>query len=189
MQSYHMACILLLVNEPQEAIAIRSTVSARLQSYRRGEREALRHARELCGISLAKSSDANRVHSVQPLFVAGQVFEDSQDVKVVLDLLEEIERDLGWATSHYVSKLGESVAGKNVEYLFFLVNNAGISVEAGHEPLRAHETPEDWFDLTMAVNVKSCFLASKYVLAQILKQDKSSSGDRGWIINMSSIYA
>ncbi|KAM4065479.1 enoyl-(Acyl carrier protein) reductase [Hirsutella rhossiliensis] len=102
MQSYHMACILLLVNEPQEAIAIRSTVSARLQSYRRGEREALRHARELCGISLAKSSDANRVHSVQPLFVAGQVFEDSQDVKVVLDLLEEIERDLGWATSHYL---------------------------------------------------------------------------------------
>lgn len=40
----------------------------------------------------------------------------------------------------------------------------------------------------MAVNAKSCFLTSKYVLAQMLRQDVSASGDRGWIINMASIY-
>lgn len=40
----------------------------------------------------------------------------------------------------------------------------------------------------MAVNVKSVFLGSKYATAQMLKQDKSEGGDRGWIINMSSIY-
>ncbi|KAF4500108.1 short-chain alcohol dehydrogenase [Fusarium agapanthi] len=69
-----------------------------------------------------------------------------------------------------------------------LVNNAGISVEAGKEPRRVHETPEDWWDLTLAVNLKSIFLVSKYVIAQMLKQDKSETGDRGWIINMSSIF-
>ncbi|KAF5024830.1 hypothetical protein F66182_3069 [Fusarium sp. NRRL 66182] len=69
-----------------------------------------------------------------------------------------------------------------------LVNNAGISVEAGKTPSRVHETPEDWWDLTMAVNVKSIFLASKYTISQMLQQEKSESGDRGFIINISSIY-
>ncbi|PTB63613.1 NAD(P)-binding protein [Trichoderma citrinoviride] len=69
-----------------------------------------------------------------------------------------------------------------------LVNNAGISIEAGKKALRIHETPEQWWDLTMAVNTKSVFLASKYVIAQMLSQDKLVSGDRGWIINLSSIY-
>ncbi|PTB72177.1 NAD(P)-binding protein [Trichoderma longibrachiatum ATCC 18648] len=69
-----------------------------------------------------------------------------------------------------------------------LVNNAGISIEAGKPALRIHETPEQWWDSTMAVNAKSAFLASKYVIAQMLSQDKLASGDRGWVINLSSIY-
>lgn len=69
-----------------------------------------------------------------------------------------------------------------------LVNNAGISLEAGHAPLRIHETPEEWYDTTMAVNAKSCFLTSKYVIAQMLKQELYESQDRGWIINISSIF-
>lgn len=40
----------------------------------------------------------------------------------------------------------------------------------------------------MAVNTKSVFLASKYVTGQMLSQDKFASGDRGWIINISSIF-
>lgn len=39
----------------------------------------------------------------------------------------------------------------------------------------------------MRVNVKSVFLGCKYATAQMLKQPPHSSGDRGWIINMSSI--
>ncbi|CAM1508636.1 Fc.00g054840.m01.CDS01 [Cosmosporella sp. VM-42] len=105
MQSYHMAAILLLVNQPQESTAIRNTVSARLHSYRRGEREALLHAREICGIALTTPPSPVRVHSVQPLYVAGQVFEKWEDVEVVLHLLEEIEEDLGWTTSCYVARL------------------------------------------------------------------------------------
>ncbi|KAF5661766.1 short-chain dehydrogenase reductase [Fusarium heterosporum] len=69
-----------------------------------------------------------------------------------------------------------------------LVNNAGISIEAGKQPHRIHETPEEWWDLTIAVNLKSIFLTSKYTIAQMLKQEKSDSGDRGWIINISSIF-
>jgi NAD(P)-dependent dehydrogenase (short-subunit alcohol dehydrogenase family) len=69
-----------------------------------------------------------------------------------------------------------------------LVNNAGVSVEAGKKPCRIHETPEEWWDLTMAVNLKSIFLTSKYAIAQMLKQEKNESGDRGWIINISSIF-
>lgn len=69
-----------------------------------------------------------------------------------------------------------------------LVNNAGISIEAGQKALKIHETPEQWWDLTMSVNTKSVFLATKYVVAQMLRQDKLASGDRGWIINISSIF-
>lgn len=69
-----------------------------------------------------------------------------------------------------------------------LVNNAGISIEAGQKALKIHETPEQWWDLTMSVNTKSVFLATKYVVGQMLRQDKPVSGDRGWIINISSIF-
>ncbi|KAK6085652.1 zn 2cys6 transcription factor [Seiridium cupressi] len=105
MQYYHMACILLLVNRPQESTAIRSTVSARLQSYRHDEQRALYHAREICGISNAEPAEPLRIHPVQPLFVAGQVFHESEDQCMVTELLLGIERDLGWSTASYIAKL------------------------------------------------------------------------------------
>lgn len=113
MQSYHMACILLLTNQPQESTAVRSSVSARLDSYRQSEREALRHAREICGISLTNPPDAVRVHSVQALFVAGQVFTDSRDLEVVLELLSGVERDLGWTTSHHASRIADLLSRRS----------------------------------------------------------------------------
>lgn len=39
----------------------------------------------------------------------------------------------------------------------------------------------------MRVNVKSVFLGCKYATTQMLEQTPHASGDRGWIINMSSI--
>ncbi|KAK2691287.1 hypothetical protein QWA68_010008 [Fusarium oxysporum] len=271
MQNYHMAMILLLVNQPQESTFIRSTVSARLKSYRQIQQEVHHYAREICGVSLAEPSDPVRANSVQALFVAGQVFYEKGEQEAALKLLDDIETDLGWTTrieTMATSTFGPRLAGKvcivtgsssglgraialayshegahlvcadlqpaarasvngeeevntdelirsnggqaifvetdvtktaAVEQLLsraviqfgridVLVNNAGISVEAGKEPRRVHETPEDWWDLTLAVNLKSIFLVSKYVIAQMLKQDKSETGDRGWIINMSSIF-
>jgi NAD(P)-dependent dehydrogenase (short-subunit alcohol dehydrogenase family) len=66
------------------------------------------------------------------------------------------------------------------------VNNAGISLEA-RTPAVCHLTDESTWDITMRVNAKSVFLGCKYALAQMLEQDPHPSGDRGWIINMSSI--
>lgn len=67
-----------------------------------------------------------------------------------------------------------------------LVNNAGISIEA-RLPAVLHLTDEATWDTTMRVNVKSVFLSCKYALAQMLSQEPHASGDRGWIINISSI--
>lgn len=105
MQSYHMARILLLANRPQESTAIRSTVSARLRSYRHIQREVLRHGREICGISLADPTAPVRIHSVQPLFVAGQSFHEPREQELVLELLSGIEEELGWATGYQIRKL------------------------------------------------------------------------------------
>lgn len=105
MQVYHMASILLLTNQPQESTAIRSTLAARLRNYRTIQGAVLMHAREIRSISLASPSDAVRVHSVLPLFVAGQVFYELQDRAVIEDLLCSIEDDLGCATQHYRDRL------------------------------------------------------------------------------------
>ncbi|CAG8225058.1 unnamed protein product [Penicillium salamii] len=104
-QSYHQARILLLVNQPQQSTAIRSTVSARLRAYRYALKEALYHAREICGINLANPTGPFRINSVQALFVAGQVFQGQREQDAVLEILAGIERDLGWTTQYHVAKL------------------------------------------------------------------------------------
>ncbi|KAF2434582.1 NAD(P)-binding protein [Tothia fuscella] len=68
-----------------------------------------------------------------------------------------------------------------------MVNNAGISLEA-RNPQPVHTTTEETWDTTMRVNAKSVFLGCKYAIAQMLKQTPHKSGDKGWIINISSIY-
>lgn len=67
-----------------------------------------------------------------------------------------------------------------------MVNNAGVSLEA-KDPQPIHLTSESTWDITLAVNAKSVFLGCKYATAQMLKQPPHESGDRGWIVNMSSI--
>lgn len=64
-----------------------------------------------------------------------------------------------------------------------IVNNAGVV----HPPEIIHETSEESWDTTMRINARSVFLGSKYAIAQMLRQDPHSSGDRGWIINTASI--
>lgn len=105
MQSYHMARILILVNRPHESTAIRSTITERLDSYRKIQEAVLRHGREICGISLANPPPSVRVHSIQPLFVAGESFHTPEERQVVMQLLNDIEQDVGWSTKHYREKL------------------------------------------------------------------------------------
>jgi len=69
-----------------------------------------------------------------------------------------------------------------------MVNNAGISVESTHiRPLRCHETSEEDFDKTMAINAKGMFLGCKFALKQILDGQEKIYNSRGWIINTASI--
>lgn len=68
-----------------------------------------------------------------------------------------------------------------------LVNNAGVALEATN-PLPVHLTSEETWDKTLRVNAKSVFLGCKYVITQMLAQEPHDSGDRGWIVNISSIY-
>ncbi|OJJ86276.1 SDR family NAD(P)-dependent oxidoreductase [Aspergillus glaucus CBS 516.65] len=70
--------------------------------------------------------------------------------------------------------------------LDILANNAGIGT-GGREPSALHEADEELWDDTMRVNSKSVFLGCKYALVQMLQQDPHPSGDRGWIVNVSSI--
>lgn len=107
MQYYHMARIILLVNRPQESTAIRSSITARLGSYRMIQEEVQYHSREICGISLSSLPDAVRIHSLQPLFVAGQCLSEASERRAVLDILSNIQRDLGWATEYRMRKMEE----------------------------------------------------------------------------------
>ena len=105
MQHYHMARVLLLVNKPHETTAGRITIGDRIGSYRSIDREATRHCYEICGISLSRPPASVRVHSTQPLFVAGQYFEGRRERRVVLELLKGIKEDLGWSTGDRVQQL------------------------------------------------------------------------------------
>lgn len=105
MQSYHMARSILLVNKPHESTVRRSTVFDRLNSYRTIEAEVRHHSKEICGIALGRPNATVRVHQIQALFVAGQIFSETRERRVVLDLLRGIEEDLGWATDYRVQKL------------------------------------------------------------------------------------
>ncbi|KAF2027076.1 short-chain dehydrogenase/reductase-like protein [Setomelanomma holmii] len=69
-----------------------------------------------------------------------------------------------------------------------MVNNAGIAVEAEKGSIDVWDMEEAAFEKTMAVNVKGVFLGIKYAAKQMKGQEPHPSGDRGWIINLASVY-
>ena len=71
--------------------------------------------------------------------------------------------------------------------MYSLVNNAGIATDT-RNPTRVHETDEHAWDTMLRVNTTSVFLGCKYGIAQMLKQEPHSSGDRGWVINLAAIW-
>lgn len=88
MQSYHMARTILLINQPQESSARRSTLSGRFYSYGQVRREVRHHVHEICGIALGRPDGSVRIHQVQALFVAGQCMEDERERRVLLGMLK-----------------------------------------------------------------------------------------------------
>nr|C9K7C2.1 RecName: Full=Transcription activator AMTR1; AltName: Full=AM-toxin biosynthesis regulator 1 [Alternaria alternata]BAI44746.1 Zn(II)2Cys6 transcription factor [Alternaria alternata] len=107
MQTYYMSQILLFMNKPHESTLECHTELIRM-SYHQSVLAACQiHSRRIIGISLAQPDKAVRVHSVQPLFTAGQCLSDNRECQIVLRLLRDIESDTGWATDYRVQQLVE----------------------------------------------------------------------------------
>ena len=105
MQTYHMSQILLLLNKPKETVRGHGTVRGHMASYQSLLGACQKHSREIVGISLGRSDEAVRIHSVQPLFTAGQCLSDARERQVVLQLLRDVENDIGWALDYRVQQL------------------------------------------------------------------------------------
>ena len=105
MQHYHFARILLLLNQLPNAESSRDPMLGHLRGYRRVSKELDSHVREICGIALARPPGAVRIHMLQPLYLAGLIVEGEEERRLVLELLHEIEEDLGWATQHRIQAL------------------------------------------------------------------------------------
>ena len=68
-----------------------------------------------------------------------------------------------------------------------MVNNAGIS-SAAHTPKPIWDADEDSFDTDIRINLKGTMLGVKYASRQMIKQEPHKGGQRGWIVNLGSIY-
>jgi NAD(P)-dependent dehydrogenase (short-subunit alcohol dehydrogenase family) len=69
-----------------------------------------------------------------------------------------------------------------------MVNNAGIALEAS-DPSPIWEVTNDRWDKTMSINATGVFYGCRAAAKQMISQDPHPypSGDRGWIINLSSV--
>lgn len=132
MQWYHFARIQLLHNKPHLSTATPvqsllgpgtpgTSLATRYASYASILQQSRSHAKEIVAISLGRSDESSRIHSVQPLWTAGLVLgnDDSPDEyghvsaetvtwrRTIVDLLRGIERDMGWASEYRVQSLLE----------------------------------------------------------------------------------
>ena len=138
MQSFHFAKIQLLLNKPHESTGTTHikasgtgskgntwSLAQRHASYASILRQSRKHAEEIVSIGLGLKNDSARIHSVQPLYTAGQVLgmressarpsqgegnsPDEVDAMrgCVLNLLQSIQRETGWATEYRMQQLLE----------------------------------------------------------------------------------
>lgn len=127
-QSYHFARIQLLANKPHLSTGLpysglptgsgvhTSSLAQRHASYATILNQSRKHAEDIVSISLALTNDSARIHSVQPLYTAGQVLGNGEDgnskavdkIRIcILDLLTAIQREAGWATEYRMRHLLE----------------------------------------------------------------------------------
>ncbi|RAL10823.1 uncharacterized protein BO97DRAFT_348479 [Aspergillus homomorphus CBS 101889] len=86
-QLYHTACILLLKVLPKGVRLPRSPALFPLW-----------HARRICGISLANPHQGCLNNSIQPLWIAGQLFSHTSEHREIINLIRSIETETGWGT-------------------------------------------------------------------------------------------
>ncbi|PYH93791.1 Zn(II)2Cys6 transcription factor [Aspergillus ellipticus CBS 707.79] len=86
-QLYHTACILLLKMMPRSVRFPRSPTLFPLW-----------HARRICGISVANPHQGCLNNSIQPLWIAGQLFSHASEHEEIIRLIKSIEVQTGWGT-------------------------------------------------------------------------------------------
>jgi hypothetical protein len=85
-QLYHTACILLLeARDPGIAGFVAD-----------GSNNAMWHAKQVVGISLANEHKGCLNNAIQPLYIAGKMFTHGAEHVTVVQLLHKIERESGW---------------------------------------------------------------------------------------------
>lgn len=111
MMYYHMACMLLLIHRPSELLPGESAIGGRppsfdlLRVFREVEQRLQGHASDVVSIVRGTPCDAVRLRAVQPLYVAGRCCTQTEDRKRLVDMLREIQDDLGIATTYRVEAL------------------------------------------------------------------------------------
>ncbi|KAI9738712.1 MAG: hypothetical protein M1834_008217 [Cirrosporium novae-zelandiae] len=105
MQHHHMSQILLLLNKPHESTSRRSSILRRLQSYRSISAQVRHHGHEICRIALGNPTGSVRVHSLQPLWVAGCCLTEPWERRLVLRLLRALQAELGWRADCRIASL------------------------------------------------------------------------------------
>ncbi|KAJ5081794.1 hypothetical protein NUU61_010058 [Penicillium alfredii] len=109
MAFYHMARILLLVNQPQELFLAMQPRKHRdlLSTYNALQRDLHHHAMEIIPIAHGMPNTAVQKYMIQPLYIAGRCLSSSGDRQIVIRLLKHIENDLGLFTEYRVKDLSE----------------------------------------------------------------------------------
>ncbi|KAJ5092884.1 hypothetical protein N7456_008745 [Penicillium angulare] len=109
MAFYHMARILLLVNQPRDLFLAtqKDESSDLLSSYNSLQRDLNQHSMEIIAIAYGMRGIAVQKYMVQPLYFAGRCLSDSKDRESVIGLLKCIEEDVGVFTGYRIRDLSE----------------------------------------------------------------------------------
>ncbi|KAK6063356.1 hypothetical protein SCUP515_12472 [Seiridium cupressi] len=94
-QLYHTASLLMLLHRPLNCVPSPKP------------RSILWHARRIVAISASNSHHGCWTNALQPLWIAGRVFSSRDEHKFILNLLERIESETGWATRWRADDLRE----------------------------------------------------------------------------------
>ncbi|KAL4923879.1 transcription factor domain-containing protein [Aspergillus undulatus] len=94
-QLYHTCALLLLQRKPKTLSLVRRPKSV------------LYHARQICAISASNAHHGCWTNALQPLWIAGKVMSHHSEHSAIVETLNRIERETGWATAWRVEDLRE----------------------------------------------------------------------------------
>jgi hypothetical protein len=110
MMYYHMARMLLLIHRPLDLLS-GATSNSRgisfdlLHTFRDIEQKLQFHASEVISIFCGTPCDAVKLRAIQPLYVAGRCCTSTSDMRLLVEMLRDIQDNLGIATEYRVKAL------------------------------------------------------------------------------------